>query len=65
MYLLSTSMGTFERTHHVTPCPQCINCRVTKAFTERTGSEMHCYHAVDIHKKALITDVAIVENLQE
>ena len=41
-----------------------INFRATKAFAERSGKELHWYHAIDTHKKSLITDPAVVESLE-
>ena len=41
-----------------------INCRATKAFAERTGGDLHWYHAIDTHKKSLITDRTLIESLE-
>ena len=41
-----------------------INRRATEAFAVRTGRELHWYHAVDTHKRTLITDPALIESLE-
>lgn len=41
-----------------------INVRATEAFADRTGGELHWYHAVDTHKRTVITDAALIENLE-
>jgi len=41
-----------------------INVRATEAFAERTRTDLHWYHAVDTHKKSVITDRALIENLE-
>jgi len=41
-----------------------INCRAAEAFAEQTGSELHWYHAIDTHRKAVVTDVALIEKLE-
>jgi hypothetical protein len=42
-----------------------INRHATEAFAEHTRSELHWYHAIDTHCKAIITDVALIEKLEE
>ena len=41
-----------------------INQRAAEAFAERTGSESHWYHAIDMHRKATITDGALIAKLE-
>ena len=41
-----------------------INIRATEAFAERTGRDLHWYHAIDTHKKSVITDETLIENLE-
>jgi len=41
-----------------------INVRATEAFAERSGKDLNWYHAVDTHKKAVITDGTVIENLE-
>ena len=41
-----------------------INVRATEAFAERTGRELIWYHAIDTHRKATITDPALIEKLE-
>ena len=41
-----------------------INFKATEAFAERMGRELHWYHAIDTHKKSVITDPALVASLE-
>ena len=41
-----------------------INIRATKAFADRTGRELHWYHAVDTYKRSVITDPELIEGLE-
>ena len=41
-----------------------INCRAAEAFVERTGADLHWYHAIDTHQKAVVTDRALIERLE-
>ena len=41
-----------------------INFRATQAFADRMGKELHWYHAIDTHKKSVITDTALIESLE-
>ena len=41
-----------------------INVRAIEAFAERTGRDLHWYHAIDTHKKAVITDETLIESLE-
>jgi len=41
-----------------------INRRAAEAFAEQTGSELHWYHAIDTHRKAVVTDAALIEKLE-
>ena len=41
-----------------------INFRATEAFAQRSGKQLHWYHAIDTHKKSLITDPALIESLE-
>jgi hypothetical protein len=41
-----------------------INVRATEAFAERTGRALHWYHAVDTHRKSVITDAELIEILE-
>ena len=41
-----------------------VNRRATEAFAKATGGELHWYHAIDTHKKNLITDPALIESLE-
>lgn len=42
-----------------------INVRATQAFAERTGSNVHWYDALDMHKRSKINDRALIENLEK
>ena len=47
------------------PCEvDMIDFRATQAFTERIGRGSHWYHAIDTHKKSVITDAALIESLE-
>ena len=41
-----------------------INFRATQVFVDRMGKELHWYHAIDTHKKFVITDTALIESLE-
>ena len=41
-----------------------INFKAMEAFVERTGKELHWYHAIDTHKKSVIMDLALIESLE-
>ena len=41
-----------------------INVRAAYAFAEKTGRDLHWYHAVDTHRRSVITDPALIEALE-
>jgi hypothetical protein len=42
-----------------------INRKAAQAFADEMGVELHWYHAVDTHNRAVITDRALIEKLEE
>ena len=42
-----------------------INIRGAYAFAERTGAQLHWYHAIDLHKNAVVTDNDLIEKLEQ
>ena len=54
--LLSRTMDRLTR--------DAINRRAAEAFAERTGSDSHWYHTIDMHRKAAITDGALIAELE-
>ena len=41
-----------------------INVRASKAFSDRTGKELHWYHARDTHKRKVVKDAELIECLE-
>ena len=41
-----------------------INRKAAEAFVAQHGCDLHWYHAVDTHKKAVVTDPALIEKLE-
>jgi hypothetical protein len=41
-----------------------INRKATEAFAARSGCQLHWYHAIDKHKRAVVTDLALIEKLE-
>lgn len=46
------------------PTRDAINVRATEAFAERTGRALNWYESVDMFRKSIITDSALVESLE-
>lgn len=42
-----------------------INRRAAEAFAEQVGAELHWYHAIDTHRKSMITDPGLIQKLEE
>lgn len=42
-----------------------INQRAAKSFAEQTGQRLEWYHAIDTHKRSLVTDLELVKELEE
>ena len=42
-----------------------INRAAAQAFADQMGVELHWYHALDMHNRAVITDQALIEKLEE
>jgi hypothetical protein len=42
-----------------------INRKAAEAFAIEMGVQLHWYHAIDTHKKAVVTDQALIEKLED
>jgi hypothetical protein len=42
-----------------------INREAARAFADQMGVELHWYHAVDMHNRAVVTDQALIKKLEE
>ena len=41
-----------------------INQKAAEAFADRLGVQLHWYHAIDVHKKAVVSDPSLIEKLE-
>ena len=40
-----------------------INCRAAEVFAKQQNTQLHWYHAIDMHKRAIVKDTDLIETV--